>query len=68
MKSKRKAKELYNRFISISDQLHKYPMCHDTAKQCAIICCEEIIKSYNLMMFTTELEYWNKVKEEVDKI
>jgi hypothetical protein len=42
--SDQKAQELVDKFMQPVDELHKYPMCFDTAKQCAIICCEEIME------------------------
>ena len=42
-----KAKELVDRFLlEPIDGLHKYPMCFDTSKQCALICVDEIMKEY----------------------
>lgn len=31
------------KFMTPIDALHKYPMCFDTAKQCAIIAIDEIM-------------------------
>ena len=45
MTPKEKAEELVYRFMQPIDGLHKYPMCFDTAKQCALIAVDEIILS-----------------------
>jgi len=39
-----KARELVSSFTEPVDRLHKYPMCFDTAKQCALIAVDELIK------------------------
>ena len=44
MTPKEKAKELFEKFMQPIDGLHKYPMCNDTAKQCALIAVDEILE------------------------
>lgn len=68
---KKKAKELIDKYMSPIDGLHKYPMCFDTAKQCAILCVDEIIselaeinnnESFNVSKYGN---FWQQVKEEI---
>ena len=64
----KKAKELIDKYMSPIDGLHKYPMCFDTAKQCAIICVDEILKeiySNNLITNDKRRIFWQEVKEEI---
>ena len=66
--SQKKAKELIDKYMSPIDGLHKYPMCFDTAKQCAIICVDEILKeiySNNLITNDKRRIFWQEVKEEI---
>lgn len=39
------------------------------AKQCAIICCDEILKELDKAMFVSEkIKFWNKVKLKIEKL
>ena len=67
MKAKEKAKELVDRF-RIGDRNMK-----SKAKQCALICVDEILKnipeevmSYKPFMMNTD--YWQEVKQEINKL
>jgi hypothetical protein len=64
MTPKEKAYQIYDKIANVTDGLNKYPMCYDTAKQCALIVVDEIIKTLD----TEGFEYWNEVKEEIEKI
>jgi hypothetical protein len=44
MTPKEKAEELFNKMYQVNDIMGNYPMCFDTAKQCALIAVEEILK------------------------
>ena len=44
MTPKEKAKELFNKMYHVDDPMGNYPMCFDTAKQCALIAVDEIIE------------------------
>ena len=84
MTPKEKAKQLFNIFLTPVDELNKYPMCYDTAKQCALIAVDEIIKSEPVLpnkndpfsgniksireCFTDANTYWNEVKEEIKNL
>lgn len=65
---KKKAKELIDKYMSPIDGLHKYPMCFDTAKQCAILCVDEILKeiySNNVITNDKRRIFWQQVKQEI---
>jgi hypothetical protein len=70
MTPKEKAKELFDKFMKPVDGLHKYPMCFDTAKQCALIAVDEIIKAVPIAPLQLEhpLYYWQEVKQEIEKL
>ena len=72
MTPKEKAKELFDKFMKPVDGLHKYPMCFDTAKQCALIAVDEII-SADWYIPTFEdykkwTSYWKEVKQEIENL
>lgn len=62
-----KAKELLEKFMQPIDELNKYPMCFDTAKQCALIAVNEIINSALFKWLEDEI-YWDEVKQEIEKL
>jgi len=69
MTQEQKATELIEKFMKPIDGLHKYPMCFDTAKQCALICVDEILqlrKGYfdckNIMQ---DESFWQSVKQAI---
>lgn len=64
MTPKEKAEELFLKMYNTEDPLNKYPMCFDTAKQCALIAVDEVI-SY---CHAEHIEYWEKVKNELEKL
>ena len=74
MTPKKKAKEIFTRMYNAYDALNKYPMCFDTAKQCALIAVDEILKeldcAYNGEPITTNehKQYWQQVKSEIEKL
>jgi len=58
------ARALVLRFMEPVDELHKYPMCFDTAKQCALIAISMLFEdreSLNVM-------YWLGVKQAIEKL
>jgi hypothetical protein len=78
MTSKEKAIELVDKFMQPIDGLHKYPMCFDTAKQCALIAVDEIqnvislqktaltITAYRTMdCFNHDIEYNEYLRREI---
>ena len=67
MTPKEKAKELVNKFLQIYDG--RVPQ----AKQCALICVDEVLENiteevmtYKPFMMNTD--YWQEVKEEINKL
>jgi len=69
MTPKEKAKELFNKMVATYDITSDF--CYDsTAKQCALIAVDEII-SIKLLWYqkdTKELNYWQEVKNEIEKL
>lgn len=64
MTPKEKAKELFDIMYQVSDEYNKYPMCFDTAKQCAIVAVDEISEHcYQVMK-----PFWEEVKQEIEKL
>ena len=70
MTPKEKAKELFDKFMKPVDGLHKYPMCFDTAKQCALIAVDELIEALHEHHWQNRLiiDYWEEVKHELEKL
>jgi hypothetical protein len=68
MTPKEKAQELFDKYMKPIDGLHKYPMCFDTSKQCALIAVDEILKITWVDKFLTVEDYWNEVKHELAKL
>jgi hypothetical protein len=78
MTPKEKAKELYNKFFRSVPFLSKgcHPMDdYNAAKQCALIAVDEIIKVFNPENWGLEMdsafesiEYWDKVKKEIEAL
>lgn len=73
MTPKEKAEELVDKYLLL--QIH-IPY-HETAKQCALIAVDEIIKSNPIIplqfMIESEaidaaVEYWQQVKQEIEKL
>jgi hypothetical protein len=70
MTPKEKAKELFNKMYHVDDPMGNYPMCFDTAKQCALISVDEIIEalSFHSWQNRNEIEYYEEVKHEIEKL
>jgi hypothetical protein len=84
MTPKEKAKELFDKYMKPIDGLHKYPMCFDTSKQCALIAVDEIINSnphiyiekggsdcrgdWSYKEAQSNQLYWQEVKQEIEKL
>ena len=66
------AKELVNRFSKLDKGLNEKEWkgrdvsFEEFHKQCALICVDEIIKTY--LDIDPKLKYWQEVKEELDNI
>ena len=68
MTPKEKAKELYNKFnpfVAMTD-FYGDNVEHRFTKQCALIAVDEILNCYNWP--SSELEYYQEVKSEIEKL
>ena len=64
MKPEEKAKELTERFLKITYWEKAPKQAKARAKQCALICVDELIKNN---LHNMEEEYWQQVKTEIEK-
>ena len=64
---KDKARELVERFSPKCSGNSQSELNKELAKQCAVICCDEIISALNtcILCKNSIREYWNKVKESI---
>jgi hypothetical protein len=71
MTPKEKAKELFDKMYFVDDPIGNYPMCFETAKQCALIAVDEMI-NWKETLFVTEgsmaYQYLLKVKQEIENL
>lgn len=72
MTPKEKAREIFNEMFNVNDPLHKYPMCFDTAKQCALIAVDEILSYIDRINKIIPQDLlagrWQEVKSEIEKL
>jgi homoaconitase/3-isopropylmalate dehydratase large subunit len=82
MKAKEKAKELVDKYLDLENYNNlnldlfcdECGMSNEAAKQCALIAVDEIINQYNSGRFDyktmpqSEVEYWQEVKQELEKL
>lgn len=74
MTPKEKAEELLDRFIDksvvVDDDIQYYhPKPFSLAKQCALIAVDEILNNDGFTKFDIYLtEYWQEVKQELEKL
>jgi hypothetical protein len=73
MTAKEKAKELVEKFIPHTRVFHEelgWEDYIDSATQCALIAVDEIIKalSYQIGCNMDELQYYDEVKQEIEKL
>ena len=66
MTPKDKAQELVDKMYFVDDPMGNYPMCFETAKQCALIAVDEIRD--NLPLITDIQNYWLQVKQEIQAL
>ena len=67
MTPKEKAKELVEKYLSnIEDRTGTFILSQFSAKQCAKIAVEEILKA--IYGWTLDIRYWNEVLTEIDKL
>jgi len=71
MSAKEKAKELLDKMYNVEDPMGNYPMCFDTAKQCALVAVNEMIDIRN-GLYINEGSIAHKwlldVKNEIEKL
>jgi hypothetical protein len=67
---KEKAQELVNKFIQYVPAEEEFEW--DYAKKCALIAVDEILDDdvYDMseQLFDRRIEYWNEVKQEIEKL
>jgi len=73
MEAKQEAKELVEKFYKIIKGQLIYPnkTVNYKAKQCALICVDEILKEYKFLklhQIKGKYEYWQEVKQEIHKL
>ena len=71
MIAKEKAKELVDRFLSIKGADDCGNSYSYVAKQCALICVDEILESHYKVfvgVMPKVYDYWQEVKQEINKI
>lgn len=67
MTPKEKAKELFDKMYIVDDPMGNYPMCFETAKQCALIAVDEIIYVLDAYIDPVRM-YWEKVYREIQAL
>ena len=69
--AKEKAEELFDKFFLIKDDVYNECRMHENeAKKCALIAVDEII-SIKILWFqkdTKDLDFWQEVKKEIEKL
>ena len=70
MTPKEKAQELIHQFAKPIDRLHKYPMCYETSKQCALIAVDEILRSHHNLygVNNKQVKFYVEVQQEIEKL
>jgi len=72
MTPKEKAEKLFNQMYMTEDPMGNYPMCFDTAKQCALIAVEEKLETLNTIKFVIDCidlrQDYLEVKHEIEKL
>ncbi len=64
MTPKEQAEELILRFDNLDDEEHTYHYVHNS-KECALIAVEQILE---IIYSNYDWEYWNQVKQELEKL
>jgi hypothetical protein len=71
MSAKEKAKELFNKMHNADNVNDNYPMCFDTAKQCALIAVDEMLDFRNGLYInegSLAHKYLLDIKHEIEKL
>jgi len=66
MTAEEKAKELLDKMWDVTYQDEEYLPNYE-AKQCALICVDEIIKQIDGKTLTDQTDYWEEVKQEIKR-
>ena len=68
MTPKEKAEYLVDKYLNEMPKYLQGNLGRKTSKQCALICVEQVINTYDLEGYEEEdskMEYWQQVKQEV---
>jgi hypothetical protein len=83
MTPKENAKQLFDKMYMVDDPMGNYPMCFDTAKQCALIAVDEILNEIpeffkdSIQTFKGDIkidvpncsyDFWKQVKHEIEAL
>jgi hypothetical protein len=72
MTLKEKAEKLFNQMYMVEDPMGNYPMCFDTAKQCALIAVDEKLETLNTIKFVIDCidlrQDYLELKQEIEKL
>jgi hypothetical protein len=83
MTPKENAKQLFDKMYMVDDPMGNYPMCFDTAKQCALIAVDEILNEIpeffkdSIQTFKGDIkidvpncsyDFWKQVKHEIESL
>ena len=71
MKAKEKAKDLVRLFYNNQCSHSVTELAYKSAKQCALICVDEMLEEILSTLNVYELDtyyYWKKVKQEINKL
>jgi len=73
MEPKEKAESLINMFsphVKDWDYFNDVPLDKNYAKECALIAVDEILNSldYDYILFKQQSEYWQQVKQKIEKL
>ena len=70
MTPKEKAEELVKKMFNVDLECENEAMCmlYPHAVRCALIAVDEIINYLEVDGFSTQIKYWQEVKQEIEKL
>ena len=68
MTPKEKAQELFDKYFNIIDNSHPMTDISVSAKECALIAVDEILKNDTIFLYVHHLDFWKEVKHELEKL
>lgn len=69
MKPEEKAKEIYSKYTDALNIRDLRPTANPFAKQCALICCDEILEEIKSIPDQDGyIEFWTEVKTQIEKL